>query len=155
MERGDTKEDIYRKFEREVRTPGHPLLVDAFLPDAAEIPTAFAPPPPPPSMPEEDTLRGLDADAPEHEPHHAPEHGADCDREHEKPQSPRRAAPRKPASAPPKKEPEKSLEDEIAEFMNRDQRGLSPDDDLSTFATSLDPNLDPEPEPGPGSGSKD
>jgi hypothetical protein len=137
----DSRDDLFQRFEREVRTPRRPLLLDAFLPDASAIPSVFAPPPPPPSTVEADALPEFDDPAPVRDP------------EPEPTEPPRRAARRKRAEPPPKKESPKSLEQEIAEFMNRDQRGPSPDDDLSTFATSLDPNLDPE--PGAGSGSKD
>jgi hypothetical protein len=56
-----------------------------------------------------------------------------------KPRTQRRKA------APKKKEAAKSLQDEIAEFMNRDGAALAPEDDLSaSISSALDPKPDPE-----------
>jgi hypothetical protein len=122
--------DLYQRFETQVRTPKRRLLLDAFLPAAEAIETAVAPPPAPAipqvSSEEENLLVRL--------------------REEEPPPPAKPKAKKKTKAAPAKKEAPKSLQEEVAEFMNRDQTALSPDDDLDSFLnTSLDPNTDPEP----------
>jgi hypothetical protein len=109
--------DIYLILETEVRTPKERLLIDAFLPPAGAIPSQFArpaaPPPPAPDAPPAAALRQIlgaaapDADAPEEAP----------------PQRKRRV--RRNAAD----EPQKSLEEEVAEFLSRSSRALAPDPD--------------------------
>ncbi len=128
--------DLYQRFELLVRTPKQRLLLDAFLPAPEALPSAVAPPPPPP-MPNlsPDELGMLSR----------------LDREEEEPPPPPKPAKKRKAAEAKKKEQPKSLQDEIAEFMNRDGAALAPEDDLKSFLTnSLDPNTDPE----PGSGDK-
>jgi len=127
--------DLYQRFELLVRTPKKRLLLDAFLPAPDALPSAVTPPPPPP-MPDlsPDEVGMLSR----------------LDREEEPPAPPPKPAKKRKA-AEKKKEAPKSLQDEIAEFMNRDGAALAPEDDLKSFLTnSLDPNTDPE----PGSGDK-
>jgi hypothetical protein len=127
--------DLYQKFETLVRTPKKRMLLDAFLPAPETLPSAVAPPPPPP-------MANLSPD----------EVGmlSRLDREEEEPAPPPRPA-KKRKTAEKKKEAPKSLQDEIAEFMNRDGTALAPEEDLKAFLNnSLDPNADPE----PGSGDK-
>lgn len=107
-----SQEDLYERLERELRTPGEPLLLDAFLPPPSSIPSALARPPapePPPGA----TAAGL--------------FGGDTatarDREVEEPAPRRRPRPRKAA------EPKRSLEEEIADFMSQRGTALAPDTD--------------------------
>jgi hypothetical protein len=115
--------DLYTRLEAEVRTPKQPLLLDAFLPPAATIPSAFAPvrlaiPPEDPSsgaVPGEagpsisQVLGRLATDeGPSEEP---------------------AAPPKRRRTARKTEERQKSLEEEIAEFMSRDNSALAPDRD--------------------------
>ena len=119
--------DLYERFELQVRTPRKRILLDAFLPSPETLEPSVAsqlpPPLPVPDMtPEEINMfrrREPEDDAP------AP-----------KPRSRKKAAK--------KKEEPKSLQDEIAEFMHRDQTALAPDDDLAAL---VDNALDPKPDP--------
>ena len=124
--------DIYQRFELLVRTPKRRILLDAFLPAPESLPSSVAPqalpPLPGPEMsPEEMNLyrpRERDEEPPAADP---------------RPRTQRRKA------APKKKEAAKSLQDEIAEFMNRDGAALAPEDDLSaSISSALDPKPDPE-----------
>ena len=123
--------DIYQRFEIAVRTPKRRLLVDAFLPAPETLESAVTPPPPPP-LPEavaEDlgVLARLDAGEP--------------------PPPPRpRAKKKRRGDETILKDKPKSLQEEIAEFMNRDKPpGGAAEDDLDSFLNpSLDPNTDPE-----------
>lgn len=124
--------DIYRRFEIAVRTPKRRLLVDGFLPAPETLESAVTPPAPPP-MPEsaaEDlgALSRLDAEEPPPPP---------------KPKTKKKRR----ADESILKEKPKSLQEEIAEFMNRDQPpGAAAEEDLASFLnSSLDPNTDPEP----------
>src|SRR5437773_11789048 len=120
MPRSDQAADLYRRFEIEVRTPKRRLLVDAFLPPPESLPSAVAPPPPPAvdvtgaaaGTADRSEVRDLTPEAPP-------------------PPRRRKRAPA-PAAAPARA---KSLQEEIDEFMNRDQRGIAPDDDLSAFTS--------------------
>ena len=119
--------DIYQRFELQARTPKKRILVDAFLPAPETLAPTVAPqapsPLPVPDMTQEEInmfrRREPEDDAP------AP-----------KPRSRKKAAK--------KKEEPKSLQDEIAEFMHRDQSALAPDDDLAAL---VDNALDPKPDP--------
>ena len=108
--------DLYLLLEKEVRTPKETILLDAFLPEAAAIPTAFAEPKPPAAeaaAPEGASLSQiLGRAAPGEEPEPTP--------------SPRRR------KAKPKTAQTRTLEEEIAEFMNRDNSALAPDKDPET-----------------------
>lgn len=121
---GDAAQELYQRFEIEVRTPKRPLLIDALLPDAAAIPTALPIVQAPPPIPAEDLgFLGRDRLA-----------DRDPQPEEERPRPRRKTRP-----APVRrKEGPKSLEEEVAEFMNRDR------------ASALAPDVD---EPGPGRGS--
>jgi hypothetical protein len=135
------KLDLFQRFELEIRSPKRPMLLDAFLPPPESLESTVAPPPPPviPEMPGEEigALARLEAEEPPPEP---------------KP----RPARKKSRRAPAKTEAPRSLEQEIAEFMNRDQVGLSPDDDLDGFISSaIDPNVEPPADPDPKDGKKD
>jgi hypothetical protein len=112
----DPAQELYTLLEREVRTPREKLPLDAFLPAADAILSAIARPvaaPPPPDAPEPApgaALRQiLGAPAPAEETPAEP------------PPTPRR---RRSAQAA---EPQKSLEEEVAEFMNSSSRALAPD----------------------------
>ena len=121
--------DFYQRFEREVRTPKRRLPLDAFLPPADAIPSAVAPPAPPPAVEvggdEAETLKPRASGEPRAMP---------------KPRAIRKRTGSKGTAQP------KTLQEEIEEFMNRDQRGISPDDDFTPFTSQgIDPNLDPDP----------
>ncbi|MGH9749768.1 MAG: hypothetical protein ACRD6R_07585 [Candidatus Polarisedimenticolia bacterium] len=119
--------DLYEQFELEVRTPKKRLLLDAFLPDPAALPSAVTPPaPPPPVMSPEEAQFFARREERDEEPPPEPK--------------PRRKA----KAAPPKrKEAPKTLQEEIAEFMNRDGSSLAPDEEIeSPPKTSLDPKTD-------------
>ncbi|PYT35667.1 MAG: hypothetical protein DMF52_09890 [Acidobacteria bacterium] len=124
---GPETKDIYQRFELQARTPKKRILVDAFLPAPETLAPTVAPqapsPLPVPDMTQEEInmfrRREPEDDAP------AP-----------KPRSRKKAAK--------KKEEPKSLQDEIAEFMHRDQTALAPDDDLAAL---VDNALDPKPDP--------
>ena len=111
----DPAQELYTLLEREVRTPREKLPLDAFLPAADAILSAIArpiAPAPPPDAPEPvpgAALRQiLGAPGPEEMPAEPP------------------PPPRRRRSAP-SNEREKSLEEEVAEFMNRSNRALAPD----------------------------
>ena len=128
---GDS-EDLYQRFEREVRAARRRTLLDAFLPPPESLESAVAPPTPPPMPEPSPEEAGLMARLENAEPPPEPR---------SKPVKKRRAVLAK------KKEAPKSLQEEVAEFMNRDQTALSPDDDLDAFLkNSLDPNVEPEPD---------
>ncbi len=122
--------DLYQRFELEVRTPKRLLLVDAFLPAPESIESVVTPPPPPPPMPGEspDEIRL----------------GSLRDRVDEEPPPPPK--PRRKKAVVRKSEKSKSLQEEIAEFMNRDGVGLAAGDDIGVFQAPLDPNVDPDPD---------
>jgi hypothetical protein len=128
---GEEPKDLYRRLELEVRAPARRLLLDAFLPDPASLPSAVAAPAPPPLPemgPEEaHFLRPREPDDDEPPP----------------PPKPKRKA--KPAAR--KKESPMTLQEEIEEFMKRDRSAYAPDDDLDN-----EPGTDPP--AGPGSGGK-
>jgi len=105
--------DLYRLLEEEVRTPTEPILLDAFLPPPAAIPSVFAAPPAPVTdvPPTGATISQiLGRSAPGEEPEEAPP-------------PPRRKPVRK------REERQKTIEEEIAEFMSRDNSALAPDKD--------------------------
>jgi hypothetical protein len=115
--------DLYVRLEAEVRTPKRPLLLDAFLPPPATIPSAFAPVRPaiPPEDPAAGTVPGeagssisqvLGRLAPDEGPSEEPA------------EPPKRRRPVRRTE-----ERQKSLEEEIAEFMSRDNSALAPDRD--------------------------
>ena len=124
--------DIYQRFELEVRTPKRRTLLDAFLPAPESLPSSVAPQAPPPlpvpqMSPEEMNL-------------YRPR-----ERDEEPPAEDRGPRAQRRKAAPKKKDAPKSLQDEVAEFMNRDGAGLAPDDDLSaSISSALDPKPDPE-----------
>ncbi len=122
--------DIYQRFEQQVRTPKKRTLLDAFLPAPGALESSVAPQVPPPLPVPEMTVEEANMFR-----RREPE-------EDEAASAPKPRAKKKAASK--KKVESKSLQDEIAEFMNRDQTALAPDDDLSSL---VDHALDPKPEP--------
>ena len=121
---GDPAQELYQRFEIEVRTPKRRLLIDALLPDPSTIPSSLPVVQAPPPVAAEDLgFLGRDRIA-----DRDPEPGEE------------RPRPRKKAKPAParRKEGPKSLEEEVAEFMNRDR------------PSALAPDVD---EPGPGRGS--
>ena len=122
--------DIYQRFELQVRTPKKRTPLDAFLPAPGALESSVAPQGPPPLPVPEMTVEEANMfrrrEPEEDEPVSAP-----------KPRAKKKAASKKKVES-------KSLQDEIAEFMNRDQTALAPDDDLSSL---VDHALDPKPEP--------
>lgn len=123
--------DIYQRFELRVRTPKKRTLLDAFLPppDALESTVApqLPPPLPVPEMTAEEANMFRRREPEEDEPAPAP-----------KPRAKKKVAPKKQEQA-------RSLQDEVAEFMNRDRPALAPDDDLSSLVDhALDPNTEPD-----------
>jgi len=125
---GDPAQELYQRFEIEVRTPKRRLLIDALLPDASAIPTALPIVQAPPPIPAEDLgFLGRDRLV-----------DRDPQPEEERPRPRRKARP-----APVhRKEGPKSLEEEVAEFMNRDR------------SSALAPDVeDPGPRRGSASGS--
>ena len=126
---GPDEKDIYQRFELQVRTPKKRILLDAFLPAPETLESTVAPQLPPPlpvpeMTPEEMNMfrrREPEYDEPAPKPR-----------------------PRKKAASRKKEEP-RSLQDEIAEFMNRDRPALAPDDDLTALVdNALDPKRDPD-----------
>lgn len=122
--------DLYQGFELQVRTPKKRTLLDAFLPAPESLESSVAPQAPPPlPVPEM---------SPEEMSFYRPRERDEEPAEEPKPRARKKAAPKK-------KETPKSLQDEIAEFMNRDGAGLAPDDDLGhSISSALDPKPDPE-----------
>ena len=117
--------DLFTRLEREVRSPKETLLVDAFLPPPEAIPSALRLPAAPRPVPEPSPAPSADP-APEPDFTAAmtgARHRADEGPEEPPAPPPRRRPGRKAA------EPEKSLEEEIAEFMSRSSRALAPDAD--------------------------
>ena len=122
--------DLYQRFELQVRTPKKRTLLDAFLPAPESLESSVAPQAPPPTP--------MAEMSPEEMSFYRPR-----DRDDEPAEAPRPRAKKKVAAK--KKEVAKSLQDEIAEFMNRDGAGLAPDDDLgASISSALDPKPDPE-----------
>ena len=111
--------DIYQRFELQVRTPKKRAPLDAFLPAPDSLESSVAPQLPPPlpvpEMTPEEANMFRRREPQEDEPAPAP-----------KPRAKKKAAAKK-------KEEPKSLQDEIAEFMNRDRSALASDDDVSSL----------------------
>lgn len=107
-------DDLYRTFEQEVRTPAERLLIDAFLPPPETIPSAFAAPPasPVPEPAADDPFASAFGGA-----------AQPVARDREEPEPPPKKRPVRRRT-----EKEKSLEEEIAEFMSRGS-ALAPDVD--------------------------
>ena len=116
--KGKTAEDLYAKMEREIRTPAEQLLLDAFLPKPEAIPSALHRPDPPAvdpaAAPGAAGLFGETGPA------------VSRDRETEEPAARRRPRPRKAA------EPQRSLEEEVKDFLNLRGTALAPDTDPDT-----------------------
>src|SRR5947208_16839955 len=111
--------DIYQRFELQVRTPKKRALLDAFLPAPETLESSVAPRLPPPLPAPEMTVEEANMFR-----RREPEEG-------EPAPAPKARAKKK--AVPKKKEGSQSLQDEIAEFMNRDRPALAPDDDLSSL----------------------
>lgn len=123
--------DIYERFELEVRTPRRRLLLDAFLPSPESLESTVTPPEPPP---------------PAAEP--IGEFRLGLRRDEEEPAARTAPRPKRRAAATRRREGPRSLQEEIEEFMKRDQTALAPEDDRDSLPkTSLDPNTDREPDP--------
>jgi hypothetical protein len=110
--------DLFERFEREVRTPREALLVDAFLPPAEAIPSALRRPAAPRPAPAAETAAEPDFSA--------TLAGARQRVDDDPGQTPGPPARRRSRRAA---QPEKSLEEEIAEFMSRSGGALAPDSD--------------------------
>jgi hypothetical protein len=116
--------ELFRRLEKEIRTPKERLPIDAFLPKAEALPTQF-PDPPPSKVPVESREVGGSEDADE------------ARRQRRRVRREKKAVPADP-SQPIK------LEDEIQEFMNRDKKeGTSPDE-IAEFLGGYDPTENPE-----------
>ncbi|HYS78746.1 MAG TPA: hypothetical protein VEO94_07890 [Candidatus Dormibacteraeota bacterium] len=126
---GRDDKDIYQRFELVVRTPKRRILLDAFLPAPGTLESSVTTKEPPPLPVPEMTPEEMNLYRPrERDEDPAPE-----------------AKPRpKRKTAVKKKEAAMSLQDEVAEFMNRERPALAPDDDLTA---SIDSALDPKPGP--------
>ena len=117
--------ELFRRLEREIRTPKERLPMDAFLPPLESLPTEF-PDPPPSALPAQSREMGTLQDS-----------------EEARRKRLRMRRNKKPAAPPEAGQPIK-LEDEIQEFMNRDKReGTSPDE-IAEFLGGFDPSSDPE-----------
>jgi hypothetical protein len=116
--------ELFRRLEREIRTPKERLPIDAFLPSVEALPTQF-PDPPPSKVPVESREVGGSQESDEAR------------------QLRRRMRREKKATPADPSQPIK-LEDEIQEFMNRDKReGTSPDE-IAEFLGGFDPTEVPE-----------
>jgi len=115
--KGKTSEDLYAQLERELRTPAERLLLDAFLPAPGAIPSALFRPAPP--APVSDP-----AAAAEGEQFGGADRAVARDREVEEAPAPRRR-PRPRQGA----EPQRSLEEEIQDFLSLRGNALAPDND--------------------------
>ncbi|HMC82671.1 MAG TPA: hypothetical protein VKL61_05515 [Candidatus Polarisedimenticolia bacterium] len=115
--------EVFRKLEREVRTPREKLPIDAFLPSLDSLPTDF--PDPPPSRL---TVQ-------------VREMGNASDMEQEKRERRRQRRTRKPAAEPAAP---KNIEEEINEFINRDKPEGNQEEDYSDFLGGFDPSEIPE-----------
>ncbi len=126
---GRDDKDIYQRFELVVRTPKRRILLDAFLPAPGSLESSVTLKEPPPLPVPEMTPEEMNLYRPrERDEDPAPE---------PKPRPKRKTAVKK-------KEAAMSLQDEVAEFMNRERPALAPDDDLTA---SIDSALDPKPGP--------
>jgi hypothetical protein len=119
--------DLFRRLERELRTPRERLPIDAFLPPAETLPTEF-PDPPPSALPSEVRELGTVADAEEER----------RERRRRQRRIRKAAAPEAPPEAP------KKLEEEIQEFINRDRPPGTRPEELSEFLGGFDPSDIPE-----------
>jgi len=116
--------ELFRRLEKEIRTPKERLPIDAFLPGVEALPTQFPDPPPSKIPVESREVGGLQDDD-------------EARRQRRKVRRVKKEAPADPAH------PIK-LEDEIQEFMNRDKReGTSPDE-IKEFLGGFDPTETPE-----------
>ena len=110
--------DLFERFETEVRTPKEPLLVDAFLPQPASIPSSLRRAAAPRPAPEAAAAA---------EPDYSATLSGARERADQTEEAPAPRPRRRPAKRPA--QPEKSLEDEIAEFMSIRGGALAPDSD--------------------------
>jgi len=128
---GRDDKDIYQRFELVVRTPKRRILLDAFLPAPGTLESSVTPKEPPPLPVPEMTPEEMNLYRP---------------RERDEDETAPEPKPRpKRKTAAKKKEAPMSLQDEIAEFMNRDRPALAPDDDLTaSIDSALDPKTGPD-----------
>lgn len=106
-------DELYEKLEQELRTPAERLLLDAFLPSPEAIPSALYRPAPPAPEPDP-AAAGL----------FAAQQAAARERNAEEEPAPRRK-PRPKKTA----EPQRSLEEEVQDFLNLRGTALAPDTD--------------------------
>jgi hypothetical protein len=119
-------QELFRRLEREVRTPREVFPIDAFLPSPDTLPTEF-PDPPPSSLPAQVREMGPVSDA-----------------EEEKREKRKQRRGRKARIAGAPAEPPKKLEDEVQEFLNRDRPPGTRPEELSEFLDTIDLSEDPE-----------
>ena len=113
-------QELFRRLEREVRTPQEVLPVDAFLPAPDSLPTEF-PDPPPSSLPAQ-----------------AREMGSVSDAEEERRERRKQRRTRKARSEGAQPEAPRKLEEEVQEFLNRDRPHGTRPEELSEFIDSID-----------------
>ena len=117
---------LFRQLEKEVRTPRERLPIDAFLPAADSLPTEY-PDPPPSALPVQSREMRSAADEEE------------ARLERRKLRRAAKAAPKKADPTAPLK-----LDEEIAEFMNRDKKEDVKEDEIADFLGGFDPSEFPE-----------
>jgi hypothetical protein len=115
--------DVFRKLEREVRTPREKLPIDAFLPSPDTLPTDF-PDPPPSRLTAQVRELGISSDAGQ-----------------ERRERRRQRRTQKPAAEPAAP---KNIEEEISQFINRDKPEGPQEDDFSDFLGGFDPSEIPD-----------
>ena len=120
-------QELFRRLERDVRTPAEALPIDAFLPSPDTLPTEF-PDPPPSTLPAQAREMGSLSDAEE------------AKRERRKQRRTRKA---RPAEVQAEESPRK-LQDEVQEFLNRDRPPGTRPEELSEFLDSIDLNGESE-----------
>jgi hypothetical protein len=112
-------QELFRRLERDARTPRETLPIDAFLPSPDSLPTEF-PDPPPSSLPVEAREMGSVSDEEER-------------RERRKQRRGRKT--RTPGAQP---EAPRKLEEEVQEFLNRDRPPGTRPEELSEFVDSIE-----------------
>ena len=117
--------ELFRRLEKEIRTPKERLPIDAFLPSVEALPTQFPDPPPSKVPVQSREVGGMQ------------ESDDEARRERRKARREKKPAPADP-SQPIK------LEDEIQEFMNRDKKEGTTPDEIAEFLGGFDPTEVPE-----------
>ena len=116
--------DLFRRLEREVRTPAEKLPIDDFLPSPDSLPTEFPDPPAVRVVGESREMRSM----------------ADEEQAREERRRQRRV---KKAAAPAAK-PARNLDEEISEFLNRDKKEEVKPEEINDFLGGFDPFDVPE-----------